>query len=264
MQVSFWLQPGGSSSVDPWLHSGLTGKSLSAVKWELVKPTRRPSVFLVPETGFVWTPHVLVSNKPLLSLRCSAAAGHFLRLSVRVVDWCVSLLVRLFCCQFILTASSPGRQLICRSFAICLLVLPPLPSGRERSGVSCLTRKLMVHWPIRYVLSFLKRTADVMAPRLSVVFLRLVRRVVSELAGVRPMSPQLRNVTPVAGYLPIFITSELFKVFEPLRLLSWTIYGMQWCASDHPVCLSEMSGYRWCIFVCVSYTARCIGDWAGC
>ena len=29
------------------------------------------------------------------------------------------------------------RLLICRSLAIRLLVLPPLPSGLERSGVSC-------------------------------------------------------------------------------------------------------------------------------
>ena len=36
----------------------------------------------------------------------------------------------------LLTASSPGRLLICRSLAIHLLVLPPLPSGRERLGVS--------------------------------------------------------------------------------------------------------------------------------
>ena len=41
---------------------------------------------------------------------------------------------------------------------------------------------------------FLKRTADVMAPRLSVVFQRLVRLAVSRLAGDRPMSPQFRNV----------------------------------------------------------------------
>ena len=35
-----------------------------------------------------------------------------------------------------LTASSPGRLLICCSLAIRLLVLPPLPSGGERSGIS--------------------------------------------------------------------------------------------------------------------------------
>ena len=41
---------------------------------------------------------------------------------------------------------------------------------------------------------FLKRTADVMAPCLSVVFRRLVRLGVSRLAGDRPMSPQFRRV----------------------------------------------------------------------
>ena len=35
-------------------------------------------------------------------------------------------------CRIILTASSPGRLLICRSLVISLLVLPPLPSGRVR------------------------------------------------------------------------------------------------------------------------------------
>ena len=40
---------------------------------------------------------------------------------------------------------------------------------------------------------FLKRPADVMAPRLSVVFRRLVRWVVSRLGGDRPMSPQFRK-----------------------------------------------------------------------
>ena len=37
---------------------------------------------------------------------------------------------------------------------------------------------------------FLQRTADVMAPRLSVVFRRLFVLVVSRLAGGRPMSPE--------------------------------------------------------------------------
>ena len=38
---------------------------------------------------------------------------------------------RMICCWIILTASSPRRLLICRSLTI-RLVLPPLPSGRER------------------------------------------------------------------------------------------------------------------------------------
>ena len=45
----------------------------------------------------------------LVSLRCSARIRHCLVLLVRVVDWCVSLLVRLICCWIILTANSPGK-----------------------------------------------------------------------------------------------------------------------------------------------------------
>ena len=44
----------------------------------------------------------------------------------------VSRLVRLICCRIILTASSPGRLLIWRSFVFHLLVLSPLRSGRVR------------------------------------------------------------------------------------------------------------------------------------
>ena len=59
-----------------------------------------------------------------------------LSLFVGVMDWCASRLVRLICSWIILTASSPGSLFIYRSFAICLLVLPPLPSGRVKSGIS--------------------------------------------------------------------------------------------------------------------------------
>ena len=66
---------------------------------------------------------------------------------------------------------------------------------------------------------FLKRTADVLAPRLSVVFWRLVR------LGSFPASWRQANITPipkgppsssVANYRPISITSVLSKVFERL------------------------------------------------
>ena len=66
---------------------------------------------------------------------------------------------------------------------------------------------------------FLKRTADVMTSRLSVVFMRLVR-----LASF-PLCWRQANVTPipkgppsssVANYRPISITSVLCKVFERL------------------------------------------------
>ena len=53
-------------------------------------------------------------------------------LVMRVVDWCVSRLVRMICCRIVLTASSPGRLLIYSSLVIRLLVLSPLPSGRVR------------------------------------------------------------------------------------------------------------------------------------
>ena len=59
-------------------------------------------------------------------------------LLVEVVDWCASRLSKLICSR-IMMASSPGSLLICRSLEIGLRDLPPLPSGRVRSGVSCLT-----------------------------------------------------------------------------------------------------------------------------
>ena len=102
----------------PLIAFGLTGKSLFAVKWELMKPTRRPSVSLVTETGlFLWMSSPLTSGGPLLSLQCSVQFCHCLHLLMRVVDFCVSLLVRLICCRIILTASSPGRLLICSSLS---------------------------------------------------------------------------------------------------------------------------------------------------
>ena len=115
-----------------------------------MKPTRRSSVSLVSETGMcLWMSSPLTSGGLLLSLRCSARVCHSLRLLVRVVDWCVSRLVRLICCLIILTASSPGMLLICRSLTIRPLALPHLPSGRERSGIYCKTWTIMValtHW----------------------------------------------------------------------------------------------------------------------
>ena len=66
---------------------------------------------------------------------------------------------------------------------------------------------------------FLKRTADVLAPRLSVVFRRLV------CLGSFPVCWKQANVTPipksppfsyVANFRPISLTSVLFKVFEHL------------------------------------------------
>ena len=66
---------------------------------------------------------------------------------------------------------------------------------------------------------FLKRTADVMAPCLSVVFWRLVCLgsflACWRQANVTPIPKGLRS-SSVANYRPISITSVLSKVFERL------------------------------------------------
>ena len=76
----------------------------------------------------------------------------------------------------------------------------------------------LTHWVCMFPL-FLERTADVLAPRLSVVFRRLVR------LGSFPACWRQANVTPipkgppsssVANYRPISITPVLSKVFERL------------------------------------------------
>ena len=95
---------------------------------------------------------------------------------------------------------------------------------------------------------FIKRTADVLAPRLSVVFRRLVR------LGSFPACWPQANVSPipkgpssssVANYRPISITSVLCKVFEPLVpvRLGRFIERSGVLPTTHAVCLSERSGY---------------------
>ena len=55
---------------EPVIALGLTVKRLSAIKWELMKPTLRQIVSLVTETGmFLWMFIPLISGGPLLSLR---------------------------------------------------------------------------------------------------------------------------------------------------------------------------------------------------
>ena len=136
----------------------------------------------------------LICDGPLLSQRCSARVRHCLRSSVRVVDWCVSMLVRLCHPSPILTTfafrSSEVRRL--------LLDLDPY-GGTDLFGM----------FPL-----FLKRTADVMAPHISVVFRRLVclgrfqdcwRQVNVTPIPIGPPSSSVQN------YRPISITSALSK-----------------------------------------------------
>ena len=103
---------------------------------------------------------------------------------------------------------------------------PSLTTFAFRSSDLCLLLDLDAYGgtdPLGMFNLFLKRTADVMAPRLSVVFRRLVRM------GSFPACWRQANVTSimksppsssVANYGPIFITSVLST---PLRCLS------AWC-----------------------------------
>ena len=89
----------GENMIALWL----TGKSSSTLMPELMKPAPRIIVRLVTETGmFLWTFSLLISAGPLLSLQCSARVCHCLFSLVRVMDWCMSRLVRLIWCRIIL------------------------------------------------------------------------------------------------------------------------------------------------------------------
>ena len=105
---------------------------------------------------------------------------------------------------------------------------------------------------------FLKRTADVMAPRLSVVFRRLVR------LGSFPACWRHTNVTPIPKgplsssvanyYRPISITSVLSKVFE--RLVSIRLGRCMECSGVLPITqFANRKGLGICdALLCVSQT----------
>ena len=96
----------------PVIALGLTGNSLSVVKWERLNITRMQSVSLVSDFQmFSWTPSPRISGGPILSLLCSTWVGRCLRFLVGV-DWSASRFVRLICCQIILTARTPWSLLM--------------------------------------------------------------------------------------------------------------------------------------------------------
>ena len=112
---------------------------------------------------------------------------------------------------------------------------------------------------------FIKRTADVMASRLSVVFRRLAR------LGSFPACWRQANVIPipkgppsssVANYRPISITSVLSKVFE--RLLSVRLGRFIQRSGVLPTTqFAYRKGLGTYDALPVIYTAECIGEWAG-
>ena len=151
---------------------------------------------------------------------------------------------------------------MCRPVTLRLIVLPPLPSGRERSASLIFRLGPMValtHWVCFPF--FISELLMSWPTRLSVVFRRLVR-LGSFPAGWRQANvtqiPKGQPSSSVANYRPISITSVLSKVFE----LPVSVHRTQWPASNHPVSLPEMFGYLSCTFVCVLYTAKCTGEWA--
>ena len=114
--------------------------------------------------------------------------------------------------------------------------------------------------------SGVQRTADAMAPHLSVVFRQPVR------LGSFPACWRQANVTPipkgppsssVANYWPISITSVLSKVFECLVLVRLGRFWNAVVCYQPPSLLTEWAGYLWCSSVRLPYTAECIGEWAG-
>ena len=111
---------------------------------------------------------------------------------------------------------------------------------------------------------FLKRTGDVMAPRLSVVFRRLVR------LGSFPPCWRQANVTPipkgppsssVANYRPISITSVLSEVFEAIGVLD-DLWNSMVCFQPPSFLIGKVL-VPVMQFCCCPYTAKCIGECAG-
>ena len=161
-----------------------------------MKPYRRPSVSLVTETGmFLLMCSPLISDCPLLSRQCSPRVRHWFNLLVREVDCCESV------CKAYLRSDhfdSKAVQGVCWSAAYLPSVSYSLTTFALKSRE---VRRLLLALdpygdtdPLGMFPLFLKRTADVLAPRLSVVFRQLVRLGTFRLAGDRPMSPQFRKV----------------------------------------------------------------------
>ena len=118
-----------------------------------------------------------------------------------------------------------------------------IPNGTETyPGTETYLMGALTHW---VCFLYFKRTADILAHRLSVVFPWLVR------LGSLPACWRQANVTPiskgppsssVANYRPISIRSVLSKVFE--RLVSVRLGRFMehsaWCASNHPVLIGKV------------------------
>ena len=113
--------------------------------------------------------------------------------------------------------------------------------------------------PLSMFLLFLKRTADVLAPCLSVVFRRLLR------LGSFPACWRQANVTPipkglssssVANFRPISITPVLSKVFEHLVAVRLGRF-MEHCGVLPTIQFAYRKGLDTCdALLCASHTLK--------
>ena len=107
---------------------------------------------------------------------------------------------------------------------------------------------------------FLKRTADILAPRLAVVFRRLLR------LGSLPVCWTAATVTPnpkgppsssVTNYTSISLQTNYKSTVQDIWASgvgsSWAVYGMQKCASNHPQ-FADRNGLGTCDAFCVGHT----------
>ena len=62
------------------------------------------------------------------------------------------------------------------------------------------------------------------------------------------MSPQFRKIHYCQLPTDFHNVSIVYGVWASGVCSSWTIHGMQWCASNQPVCSSERPGCLWCTF----------------
>ena len=110
----------------------LIGISVSAARWRIMRSTWRWGVSFAQEAEMFWWTHCPLARKwwlpPMAAVFGSSSSLHPL-VSGGGGMLC-SAHVRLIFCQIFVTASSSRSLCIGRSFAIRLIVLPPLPAGR--------------------------------------------------------------------------------------------------------------------------------------
>ena len=214
----------------------LTGMSLAITLGGLMKFMPRVGVSLVSEAAmFWWTSSVLISGGPPWTLLCLARVRiRRFFLSLRGGRGLAEMLSEMLSAHF---DGKPSRDLciaihlpsVSQPHYICLQV-----TGGEAAPVG----SGFLWWPMFPMFPlFLKRTADVLAIRLTVVFRRLLQ------LGSIPVRWKEVNVTPipkgppsssVANYRNLLNTYTVQGFWASGVGLSWGFCGIQSCASLQP------------------------------